>query len=79
MKTVSKEEFWNYFKDKEYTTKQGNVFHSDVFIVDGEDVGYMETSSWGAPGIYKLKYGTCNFEVISFVSDFIWSKENGKL
>lgn len=79
MKTVSKQEFWKYFQDKEYTTKQGDIFHSDIFIVDGEDVGYMETSSWSNYEIYKLKYGSCNFEAISFVSDFIWAKENGKL
>lgn len=75
MKEVSKQEFWNYFKNKEYKTEQGWIFHSDNFIVDGEVVGYRETSSWGAPDIYKLKYGTCNSETINFVIDFI----NGKL
>ena len=79
LKEVSKQEFWNYFKDKEYTTQQDICFHSDNFIVNGEVVGYMETSSWGTPAIYKLKYGTSNFKTISFVSDFIWAKENGKL
>ena len=79
MKKVTKNEFWNYFQDKEYTTKQGDVFHSDIFIIGGEDVGYRETSSWGAEDIYKLKYGSCNSEAISFVSDFIWAKEDGKL
>ncbi len=79
MEIVNKKEFTEYFKNKNYTIKQGNCFHCDIFIVDNEEVGYRETSSWSRHEIYKLKYGSTNYEAISFVSDFIWAKENGKL
>lgn len=78
MTVVNEGEFWKYFKDKKYTVKQGGWFHSDLFIVDGEEVGYRETSSWGANDIYKLKYGTVNTETMNLISDIIWQKENSK-
>ena len=34
MKQVTKDEFWSYFQNKNYTTAQGGWFHSDDFIVD---------------------------------------------
>ncbi len=74
MKQVTKDEFWEYFKDKKYTTKQGMCFHSDIFIVNDEEVGYMETSSWGAPDVYQLKYGTANSEAITLIGNIIKSK-----
>jgi hypothetical protein len=76
MKVVSKKEFWKYFENKEYATKQGDWFHSDIFIVDGEEVGYRETSSWGANDVYKLKYGSANTEAINLIGHIIWQKEN---
>ena len=42
MKKVTKEEFWNYFQDKKYTTEQGNIFHSDIFIINGEEVEFLQ-------------------------------------
>jgi len=74
MKTVTKQEFLEYFEDRIYTTEQGCVFHSTNFIVEGEVVGYMETSSWGTFSIYKLKYGTVNSETISFIGNIIKNK-----
>ena len=75
MKQVTKDEFWSYFQDKNYTTTQGEWFHSDDFIVDDEVVGYMETSSYGAPTVYKLKYGTSNSETISLIGSIISAKQ----
>lgn len=74
MKTVSKEEFQEYFKDREFTKQQGDCFHSEYFIVDGERVGYLETSSWGAPDLYQLKYGIINYEAINFIGNIIKHK-----
>lgn len=76
MKQVTKDEFWSYFQDKNYTTTQGEWFHSDDFIVDNEVVGYMETSSYGASTVYKLKYGTANSETISLIGSIISAKQN---
>ncbi len=74
MKTVSKEEFQEYFKDKQFTKQHGDYFHSEYFIVDGEKVGYLETSSWGTPDVYQLKYGTANSSTISFIGNIIKNK-----
>jgi len=71
MKQVTKQEFWNYFQDKDYNEKQGDAFHSDIFIVNGEEVGYRETSSYGASDVYMLKYGTVNSETISLVGNIL--------
>lgn len=74
MKQVTKDEFWSYFQNKEFIKKQGEFFHSDNFIIDGEVVGYRETSSYGAPTVYQLKYGTTNSEAISLVGSIISAK-----
>lgn len=74
MKQVTKDEFWSYFQNKNYIKRQGDAFHSEYFIVDSEVVGYMETSSYGAPTVYKLKYGTVNSEAISLVGSIISAK-----
>lgn len=71
MKTVSKNEFHQYFQDKQFTREQGECFHSEYYLVDGEKLGYLETSSYGAPAIYQLKYGTVNFETINFIGNII--------
>ena len=71
MITVTKEKFWKYFEDKKYIIRQSDCFHSDIFIIDGEEVGCMGTSGWGANTIYLLKYGTVNTEATSFVTGTI--------
>ncbi|HSE99830.1 MAG TPA: hypothetical protein VLA48_02950 [Nitrososphaeraceae archaeon] len=70
-KSVSKSEFYEYFQDKEFTRQAGDYFHSEYFVVNGERVGYLETSSWGAPDAYQFKYGTSNSETISFIGNII--------
>jgi len=74
MKIVTKEEFYQYFSDKEFTRHQGDCMHSELFVINKEIVGYFESSSWGAEDIYKLKYGTQNTEAITLVGNMIKNK-----
>ncbi len=76
-KEVTKEEFYSYFKDKEWSTVLGEWGHSNYYVVDGEKVGYVETSSYTPIVEYKLKYGTCNFEAINLVGNIIKQKFRG--
>ncbi len=74
MNTVSKEEFEQFFENKEFFKKQGNMFHSTVFFINNEEVGYIETNSYNTDIIYKLKYGTVNYNTIKFIGNLIKSK-----
>ncbi len=48
--------FCEYLKNKNYKTVQGSIFHSTVYLdKNGKTIAYKETSSWGAPDIYKIK------------------------
>lgn len=42
MKTVTKEEFKNYFLDKWYTVHRGFFKGTKRFIIDGQYVGYKD-------------------------------------
>jgi len=75
MKTVTREEFWEYFKDKEFTKKPGSIFHSDDFTINNEVVGRIETSSWCTLTSYTLKYATSNSETVSIIKSIIKSAE----
>ena len=57
MKEVTKEEFDDFLKDKQYTRDQGMWFHSENYIDHNtkEIIAYFESSSYGAPTIYKIK------------------------
>lgn len=52
---VTEEEFDNFLEGKNYKRVQGYFFHSDFWLDDeGNSVAYKETSSYGAPPIYKI-------------------------
>ena len=75
MKLVQETEFYSYLKDKEFVTKPGNIFHSTSFIINKEEIGIMETSSWNNSVLYYLKYSTNNTETIDTVSNIIKNYE----
>lgn len=45
LKEVSKQEFWDYFKGKEYTTEQGvSVESVELSMKKCEDIGFINFS-----------------------------------
>lgn len=57
MKEVTKEEFDDFLKGKDYISRLGEWTHSE-YLIDintGEDIAYCESSSYSAPTIYKIK------------------------
>ena len=57
MKEVTKEEFDKFLENKDYISRLGEWMHSE-YLIDintGEEIAYNESSSWGAPTIYKIK------------------------
>lgn len=55
MKEVTKEEFYNFLKDKETTIIDGEWMHSDYWLDDkANKIAYRQTSSYGADTIYKI-------------------------
>ena len=57
MEEVTKEEFDEFLKNKQYTKDQGMYFHSENYIDYNtkEIIAYFEASSYGAPDIFKIK------------------------
>jgi len=56
MKEVNEQEFREFLNGKIYTRKQGDMFHSTDYIdLDGIKIAYIETSSYGASDIFKIK------------------------
>ncbi len=60
---------------------QGDWTHSDYWVNgEGEKLAYMETSSYGAPPVYKLKEGlggmpACNQNTINVVASLFKKKQ----
>lgn len=57
MKEVTKEKFDEFLKDKMYLRRQGMFMHSEDYVdfESREVIAYYESSSYGAPDIFKIK------------------------
>ncbi len=70
---VTKERFYHFLRDRVYYVTDGEWFHSKYFVCPGtgEKIAYLETSSWGAPDVYKIESrdeNEGNYTTIEFIS-----------
>lgn len=55
MKEVNEKEFNEFMQNKKVKKVQGDYFHSNYYVDENNiKIAYVETSSWGAPTIYKI-------------------------